>query len=81
MKELYKGKWIHAEEDDFFHAMPERDILPHSTQTNGKKRDIANLQCPCKPKIAMGDSDYIYEKPCIIHNSFQDKEYLDSIGL
>ena len=77
MKEKYTGRWLVAEEDNAVHVIPETDVLPHSTQTEGDKREIADIHCPCKPRIATGDKDGLYLKPEVIHNSFQDAQFLD----
>lgn len=71
----YRGKWITFEEGIFIHVMPETDKLPHSLDLSGDKRELATVDCPCKPKIEAG------EQPMIIHNSFETAEYLNSIGL
>ena len=72
MKEKYTGKWLVLEEaDGVRHVLPETDTEPHSTQTEGEKRELANSDCPCKPKTSYEDT------LTVIHNSFQDKEYLD----
>lgn len=71
-KEKYTGKWIVFEEDNGTrHVMPETDTLPHSTQTEGNERELATIDCPCNPKTSFEDT------LTVIHNSFQDKEYID----
>jgi hypothetical protein len=78
-REIYKGDWVHIDEGNYLHVLPHSDTRPHSTQTDGDEREIADIDCPCKPQIMMGNENMIFPKPVIIHNSFQDKEYLDEL--
>ena len=74
MKERYTGKWLVLDEENgTHHVIPETDTRPHSTQTEGEERELASSDCPCKPKVQFEDGF------TIVHNSFQDAEYLDSI--
>lgn len=50
--------------------LPDPDILPHSLELEGNKREVAGIECPCAPKI-----DYINQ--LIIHNSFYDKKRIE----
>lgn len=72
----YIGKWftIGDGKDGIIHVIPETDIKPHSTQNDGEKREAAEHNCPCKPKVSLKGACYI-----IVHNSFQDKEFLDEL--
>jgi len=70
----YKGKWIVFQDDTYIHVLPETDIEPHSTDTSkNDKKELADIYCPCLPKI-----DWTGKTMRITHNSFQDKEYLDT---
>jgi hypothetical protein len=70
--ERYTGMWLVIEEEDGIrHVLPETDILPHSTETEGESRELASSDCPCKPKTVYNDT------LVVIHNSFQDKRFLD----
>lgn len=79
IKQLYTGRWSICEDDDATHIIPDYDIQPHSTETEGDSRTLAGMDCPCKPTVITGDADGMYEVPVIQHNSFMDKEYLDAV--
>lgn len=74
MKERYTRKWLTLGEKDIIHVLPETDTQPHSTQTEGDQRELAEHNCPCQPKVSLEGTTYV-----IVHNSFQDKEYLDDL--
>ena len=53
--------------------IPESDILPHGLPKEGEKEtSLAWLDCPCKPKVNVGDK-------IIIHNSFTEKKFLNEV--
>ena len=52
-------------------VIPDFDDLPHSTDTiNPKEKELAWMDCPCKPKINVLDK-------IIIHNSFVDENAIN----
>ena len=51
-------------------VMPDTDIKPHSTDTHPTRKELSNVDCPCKPKIN-------FLEKIIIHNSFEDTEKVD----
>ena len=66
-----KQKWLRLDGDDGWQiVIPEVDIKPHSTDTHPTKRELAELNCPCKPKIDVLNK-------IIVHNSFEDAERID----
>ena len=73
----YKGNWLtlESEDDIFMHVIPETDIRPHSVESEGNERVLATANCPCNPKILAEG------KPIIVHNSFEDIDYLNALGL
>jgi hypothetical protein len=64
--------WLNFEIDGYVVVIPESDILPHGHR-EGEEIDveIAWMDCPCKPKLAVGDAEGPYAKPMIVHNSFE----------
>ncbi len=74
--ERYRGKWLTIGDgtDGVIHVLPETDKKAHSVQNDGDTRELAEHNCPCKPKVSLGGTCYL-----IVHNSFQDKEFLDTI--
>ena len=65
-------KWLLFEEEGWQIIIPETDIEAHANNPiKGKKNELAGFTCPCEPKI-----DYLNKK--IIHNSFLDKERIES---
>ncbi len=74
--ERYPGKWLRIGDgtDGIVHVLPETDIHPHSTETDGDDRVLAEHDCPCSPKVSLEGTYYL-----VVHNSFQDKEYLDEL--
>lgn len=44
-------------------VIPNFDIRPHSTDPNPSRKELAYLDCPCKPKIN-------FLEKTIVHNSF-----------
>lgn len=67
-----KQKWLILDADDGWQiVIPDTDIKPHSTTAiKGKENELAWLDCPCKPKIDVGDK-------IIVHNSFEDMERIN----
>jgi hypothetical protein len=50
-------------------------LLPHRIRkTDELKVEVADINCPCHPEI-----DFTSKKIRIIHNSFEDIEYLDNL--
>lgn len=71
MKSQNKQKWLRLDGDDGWQIIiPETDIQAHSIETNPYKRTLAFEDCPCKPKIDVGDK-------IIVHNSFEDMERIN----
>lgn len=72
----YRGKWLTIGDgtDGIVHVLPETDIKPHSTQDDGEERKVAEHDCPCNPKVSLEGTYYL-----IVHNSFQDKEFLEEL--
>lgn len=62
---MNEGNWIILEDQGWKIVMPEQDTLPHSTDTKGKKRELAWSKCPCKPRVSWKDR-------MVVHNSFED---------
>jgi hypothetical protein len=67
---MREQKWIVLDADGWKVVIPETDIRPHSTETDGTEREIAFSECPCKPKVS-------YQDLMIVHNSFEDEEAID----
>ena len=67
-----KQKWLRLDVDDGWQiVVPNFDNKPHAIILEGQtKAELADANCPCKPKI-----DWIDK--IIIHNSFIDKEKID----
>lgn len=67
-----KQKWLRVGGDDGWQiVIPESDSKPHAVdqekaKNDEKKRDLAWMDCPCKPKLN-------YLDKVIVHNSFQDQ--------
>jgi hypothetical protein len=73
MKE--RSKWLVLEDEEVIHVIPESDIKPHGIRkTDELKVEVADINCPCHPEI-----DFTSKKIRIIHNSFEDIEYLDNL--
>ena len=70
MKEAQK--WTRLDGDDGWQiVMPLSDSKPHATKKISKtEMELAWLDCPCKPKVALEDK-------IIIHNSFIDMEAIE----
>lgn len=64
------SKWLVLDDEGWKIVMPETDIAPHSTETEGEERELAHASCPCKPKVS-------YEDLMVIHNSFAEKKAVD----
>jgi len=63
-----KQKWLTLEADDGWQMIvPDYDSNPHSTDTHKTSKQVAGLDCPCKPKVNSADK-------VIIHNSFIDEK-------
>lgn len=70
-----RSKWAVLDDDHVVHVIPESDIKPHGIRTGDElKVEVADINCPCNPKI-----DFRNEKVLIIHNSFEDKQFLDDL--
>lgn len=70
-----KHKWVVLEDKDSVHVLPEEDIKPHGfPDKEGTRADLANIDCPCKPKL-----DFSGRKPVVVHNSFEQDKILDEI--
>ena len=70
---MKKQKWLVLKDDNNWNIIiPDFDILPHSTDKKSRKRNLAYLDCPCKPEI-----DYLNQQ--IIHNSFEQIEKLKEL--
>lgn len=70
-------KWQVIQDDEFIHVVPESDTKPHGFVTNGEKSvELATTDCPCVPKVEIGNADGLYEKPVITHNCFK---YMDLV--
>jgi len=68
------SKWLALEDEingyKWIVILPETDIKPHSKELTGDKRELADNDCPCNPRI-----DWINN--LIIHNSFEDIEKIE----
>lgn len=71
-KNLELPKWVLLEDDENYIVMPEFDNKSHSVG-KGKKRQLAYMDCPCKPKLSLADDN----KWMIIHNCFLLKDIVD----
>lgn len=70
-----RSKWAVLEDDLVIHVVPETDIKPHGIRKgNELSVEVADMNCPCKPKIDMSR-----EKTLVVHNSFEDTEFLDKL--
>lgn len=71
--------WITIEDDDCIVVMPETDSKPHGVpkRKNQRKVDLAWMDCPCKPRLSTGTREGAFEKPMIIHNSFEEDAIID----
>ena len=67
-----KQKWTVIEDESIIHVVPASDINPHGFPKNSTHADLADFDCPCKPKIDAGG-----KKPIVVHNSFEDQEKID----
>ncbi len=78
-----KHKWVRLENPDEYyqHVVPESDIKPHGWPVKGSKEVVlADIDCPCKPRIEYKNSKGLeYVKPIIVHNSFEQEKYLDEL--
>lgn len=64
-------KWLRLDGDDGWQIIiPDWDEQAHSSSSRGKKRQLAYMQCPCRPKINALDK-------IIVHNSFLDTRKID----
>ena len=72
-----RGTWLRLDiEDGWQIIVPVTDTRPHATlseseadalKKSGREVELAGIDCPCKPKIDLGNRQ-------IIHNSFEDEE-------
>lgn len=66
-----KQRWLRLDGDDSWQiVIPDSDIKPHSVDPHPTKKEIAGIDCPCKPKI-----DFLNK--IIVHNSFEDMKRID----
>jgi len=65
-------KWLRIDADDDWQVIiPDFDIKAHGVKKISKnQKELAWLDCPCKPKIALEDK-------IIVHNSFIDMERIE----
>ncbi len=74
---MKKSKWLLLDGDGCTHVVPETDSQPHgNTKDETGNIVLAGHDCPCKPVI---ESNGYYGKPTVIHNSFKDKNFLDTV--
>lgn len=71
MKKYFEQKWLTLQDEGWVVVIPDTDTQPHSTDRKKKERELAGIDCPCKPKIDVGAQ-------MIVHNSFQDLERLEN---
>lgn len=67
-----RQKWLRLDGDDEWQVViPDFDSKPHANKLIKKgKMELAWLDCPCKPKIDIGNK-------IIVHNSFIDMAKID----
>lgn len=76
-----QSKWLVCEEDGLIHVVPETDTRPHGIKINNKKYELS-YKCNCNPKISVTDvNGQEYKKTIVVHNSFEQDEYLNDIVL
>ena len=67
-----KQMWLRLEDEGWQIVIPETDSKPHATlilidsQTKEQHADLADYDCPCKPRIE-------WTNKIIIHNSFEEE--------
>lgn len=70
-----RHKWLVLEDDDCVHVVPESDIKPHGHVKQGElKAILSDMDCPCRPKLDLSN-----QKALIVHNSFEQEEYLNEL--
>lgn len=75
MQTKTRSKWAVLDDDEVVHVIPESDIKPHGIRKDNElKVEVADINCPCNPKI-----DFRGEKVLVVHNSFEDIQFLDSL--
>lgn len=72
-------KWLTFDDDTCVIVMPDTDIRPHGIpKRRGQKNvELAYMNCPCKPKMSTGDSEGPYDRPMIVHNSFEEMDAIE----
>lgn len=67
-----KQKWLRIDVEDGWQVIiPDFDSKPHANiKIKEAEMELAWLDCPCKPKIDVGDQ-------IIVHNSFIDMERIN----
>lgn len=66
------SKWAIVEDEECVHIVPETDIKPHGFIIKGNKGELADMDCPCNPRV-----DFSGMKPLVIHNSFEYKDLIE----
>ena len=67
-KEMKIKHWLRLDIGDGWQmVVPNNDTEPHTTQALAKEVELADIMCPCKPRVDM-------ESRIIIHNSFDNRE-------
>lgn len=71
---MERGQWLVEETDDFMIVIPEIDARPHGIKVSETEYDASGTECDCSPKVMAGTADALYEKPIVIHSSFDDQD-------
>lgn len=70
-----RSKWLVLDDYRVVHVLPETDTKPHGIRKGEELSvELADLNCPCKPKIDMSG-----KKTLVVHNSFEEQDYLDNL--
>ena len=73
-----RSRWAVIEDSLFVHVLPVSDTQPHGFVSKGaKETTIAGMNCPCKPRVEIGDKQRLYNKAAIYHNSFEDEQRIN----
>lgn len=72
-KKLHKWLLLQDKDEPVSHIVPDFDSKPHGIPKGKNKILLADIDCPCKPKLSIDK----YGKTLIIHNSFIDQERIN----
>jgi len=61
-------KVINDKDSKYIVVTPEQDIQPHN---------LFSFKCSCNPKIMSMENGFLFHKPIIVHNSFNNMEKVE----